>query len=161
VEEKLVLVGENRWGRGEEVFRAIERLGLSSEVVVVGWVPTTDLPTIYSMATAFTFPSHYEAFGLPVVEAMACGVPPIASNVHALPEIVGQAGLLVDPLNVDDIAQAMVRMIGEPGLRDRLKAEGLSRAKLFSWERSARATLAVYERVCASTKPVRAAGQIG
>ncbi|TAK35122.1 MAG: glycosyltransferase family 1 protein [Chloroflexota bacterium] len=157
VEEKLVLVGENRWGRGEEVFRAIERLGLSSEVVVVGWVHPTELPSIYSQATAFVFPSHYESFGLPVVEAMACGVPPIASNVHALPEIVGQAGLLVDPLNVDDIAQAMVRMVKEPGLRDRLKAEGLSRAKLFSWERDAHATLAVYERVCTSRTRRRAA----
>ncbi|TAK31805.1 MAG: glycosyltransferase family 1 protein [Chloroflexota bacterium] len=157
MDEKLVLVGENRWGRGDEVFRAISRLGLSSEVVVVGWVPPAELPAIYSQATAFVFPSHHESFGLPVVESMACGVPPIVSNVHALPEIVGQAGLLVDPRKVDEIAQAMSRLIGEPELRDRLRAEGLSRAKFFSWECGARATLGVYEKVCANRVRPRAA----
>jgi glycosyltransferase involved in cell wall biosynthesis len=100
-------------------------------------------------AEVFVYPSLYEGFGLPPLEAMACGTPVIASTAASLPEIVGEAGLLVDPQDSAGLTQALERLLDDPALRARLRAQGLARARQFTWEAAARQTLAVYERVLA------------
>jgi glycosyltransferase involved in cell wall biosynthesis len=100
----------------------------------------------------FVFPSLWEGFGLPIIEAMRCGAPVITSNISCMPEVAGEAALLVDPYSVDEIAAAMVRLHNEPDLRQRLRAQGLVRGAEFSWERCARETLAAYRDVWARTR---------
>ena len=124
----------------------IGELGLEEQVVVTGRISEEDKPLLYSAATAFVFPSLYEGFGLPVLEAMACGTPVITSNVSALPEVAGDAALLVDPTSVEAIAGAMVRVMNEPGLREELRAKGLQRTRQFDWEASAARTLDIYRQ---------------
>jgi alpha-1,3-rhamnosyl/mannosyltransferase len=108
-------------------------------------VPERDLPALYAGAGGFVFPSLWEGFGLPVLEAMAAGVPVVASRRGALPEIAGEAALLVEP-GVEPLADALGQLLGDPGLRCRLGEAGARRAQAFSWERTARETLAVYRR---------------
>jgi glycosyltransferase involved in cell wall biosynthesis len=115
-------------------------------VRVVGLVDHADMPAFYTMAGALLFPSYYESFGIPLVEAMACGCPVITSNVSACPEVVGDAALAVHPDDVDGMALAMTRLLREPGLAEELRARGLARAREFSWERSARLLVAELER---------------
>jgi glycosyltransferase involved in cell wall biosynthesis len=115
-------------------------------------VAEEDLPALYTGALAFVFPSLYEGFGLPPLEAMACGTPVVASNVSSLPEVVGDAALLVDPYNVEELAEAMYRVLTEQELHEQLRRKGLERAQLFSWEETARKTLKVYEEVYAQGK---------
>jgi glycosyltransferase involved in cell wall biosynthesis len=103
------------------------------------------MPAVYSSAGALLFPSYYESFGIPLVEAMACGCPVITSSAPACPEVVGHAALVVDPDDVDGLTAAMLRLIREPGLADRLRQHGLARARDFSWEDSARRLLAQLE----------------
>jgi glycosyltransferase involved in cell wall biosynthesis len=109
-----------------------------------------DLRLLYSHATVFVFPSLYEGFGMPVLEAMACGVPVITSNTTALPEVAGDAALLVNPLEVDELADAIVTVIEEPDVAESLRAKGFERVKQFTWERAAQETLAVYREVCSN-----------
>jgi glycosyltransferase involved in cell wall biosynthesis len=123
---------------------------LEERVVDLGYVADEDMPALYSAAEMLAFPSLWEGFGLPVVEAMACGTPVVASNVACLPEIAGGAALLVDPLSVDAIADAMVRIAEDSSLRESLRARGLARAAHFSWRRAAEETLAIYRRVIGS-----------
>ena len=127
--------------------RVVAELGL--EVFFVGWVAEEDKPALYSGAACFVYPSLYEGFGLPPLEAMACGVPVVVSNTSSLPEVVGDAGLLVDPLDVDALAEAMIAVLSDEDLRASLRQKGIARAKRFSWERTARETLEAYKR-CAS-----------
>jgi len=115
-------------------------------VRVVGLVDHADMPAFYTMAGALLFPSYYESFGIPLVEAMACGCPVITSNVSACPEVVGDAALVVHPDDVDGMAVAMTRLLREPGLAESLRSRGLARAREFSWERSARLLVAELER---------------
>ncbi len=126
----------------------IARLGVEKHVQHLGMVPAGDLPGIYANADLFLMPSHYEGFGLPVLEAMACGTPVIASNQGSLPEVVGDAGLLVEPTDVKQIAAAAERLLMDPELHAELRKKGLQRARTFTWERTARETLAVYRSVC-------------
>ncbi len=128
----------------------VEQLGLEGAVHWLGQVPEEDLPLFYNLARVFAFPSLYEGFGLPPLEAMACGTPVICSNAASLPEVVGEAALLFDPLNVDSIAEAMVKVLSEPALAEDLHRRGLERAQAFTWERAARQTLAVYQQVSSS-----------
>ncbi len=121
--------------------------GLEEWVTFTGYVPDADLPALYNGADLFCFPSLYEGFGLPVLEAMACGTPVVTSNTTSLPEVAGEAALLVDPYDVEDIAAAMQRVLTEPDLAHDLRERGLARAGQFSWEKTARETIAVYERV--------------
>lgn len=126
----------------------VRRLGLERVVRFLGPIPESDLPGLYSLALAFVFPSLWEGFGLPVLEAMASGAPVVASARGALPEVVGEAGLLVEPAP-RPLAEALGRLIADPGLRERLRTRGLERARTFSWRSTAEATLAVYRGIAA------------
>lgn len=137
VPHRLLLVGPQRW-RPEAIFEAIDRLALGEEVCWLGYVPRVDLPALYAAAEGFVFVSLWEGFGLPVLEALAAGTPVIASNTSALPEVVGQAGLLVDPTSVEAITTAIIRVTNEAGLRAHLRAVGPARAQLFSWDEGAK-----------------------
>ena len=120
-----------------------DRFGLDpSSVIVPGLIAHDDMPAVYSMAGALLFPSYYESFGIPLVEAMACGCPVITSSAPACPEVVGGAALVVDPDDVAGLADAMLRLVREPGLRERLRDLGLARAARFSWQDGARQLLA-------------------
>jgi glycosyltransferase involved in cell wall biosynthesis len=153
VTHELVLVGGRGWLTGplEAAARPLLAAGL---LRVLGYVPQTDLPALYSGAAAFAYPSIYEGFGLPVLEALACGAPVLTSNRSSLPEVVGTAGLLVDPDASAAIAAGLCALVTDAALATNLRRRGLSRARQFSWEMAARATLAVYARVLSS--PVRA-----
>jgi alpha-1,3-rhamnosyl/mannosyltransferase len=141
----LVIVGADGWG-SDEVARHIEKLQRAGRLSYLGYVPDDARPALITGARAFVYPSLYEGFGLPVLEAMACGVPVLASNVSSLPEVVGDAGLLVDPYDVDVIARGMVRLWQDEALRHELSRRGLERARGFSWERTASQTLSAYAR---------------
>jgi glycosyltransferase involved in cell wall biosynthesis len=144
----LVVAGQPAW-RYEGELELIRSLGLSEQVRFLGYVPAEDLPALYSGATLFAFPSLYEGFGLPVLEAMGCETPVVASNTSAIPEVAGDAALLVDPRDVNALAEGMGRLLSDETLRAELRARGLERAQQFSWERTARDTLSVYEVVAA------------
>ncbi len=125
----------------------IESAGLKSLVRFTGYVPDSDLPHLYSAADVLVLPSFYEGFGLPVLESMACGTPVIASHAGALPEVVGDAGLLFDPHSPDALAEVLGRVLGDAALRRDLSARGRARAAQFTWEASARAALAAFDEV--------------
>jgi len=139
----LVLTGRAGW-HTRAVFTSIDRLRLRDRVVRTDYMPTVDLAAIYRQADAFVYPSLYEGFGMPVLEAMACGVPVITSDRSALPEVAGDAALLVAPDDRRALSDAMVRVVSDARLREELRTRGLVRARAFSWEASARATLDVY-----------------
>lgn len=141
----LVIAGKKGW-LYEEVFRAQDTLGLTDGVRFVGGVPGGQLPYYYNAAECLVLPSIYEGFGLPVLEAMACGIPVVASNVSSLPEIAGDAGMLVDPEDPGALADAISRVLSDEQLRGNLARRGLERAAGFSWKRAAAETLAVYGR---------------
>jgi len=144
----LMLVGGRGWYY-EEVFRRVEELGLADRVHLAGYVPAADLPYWYNAAEVLVYPSLYEGFGLPPLEAMACGTPVISSTASSLPEVVGDAGLLVDPSDVDALAAAMEQVLADAGLRERMRAAGLERAQRFTWHRAARQTVDSYRRALA------------
>jgi glycosyltransferase involved in cell wall biosynthesis len=143
---RLVIAGDERWSTREELSEVPE-LGLEGRIQFLGWVPHTDLPAIYRLAELFAFPSLYEGFGIPLVEAMACGCAILTANTCAPPEVVDGAGYLVDPYDVGAIAAGLRALLGDPALRARLIARGLERAQAFSWEKSARQVLAVFDAV--------------
>jgi len=142
---RLVLVGKLAW-LYEETLRRIEELGLGDLVILTGYVPEDDLPALYSGTKCFVYPSYFEGFGLPPLEAMKCGAPTVVGNRASLPEVVGDAAILVDPFEVGDLALAISRVISDEDLRESLRTAGQQRAKLFSWKDTARKTLAVYQR---------------
>ncbi len=142
----LVLVGQKGW-LWEEIFQTVEQLGLQDRVLWTGYIPDEDRVLFYNAAEFLVYPSWYEGFGMPLLEALQSGCPVIASRVSALPEVVGDAGLLVDPGDVAGLSQAMLRVATDPGLRETLREAGLARARRFSWEESARKTLEVFEVV--------------
>ena len=143
---KLVLVGKCAW-LYDETLRALEDTGVKEAVVLTGYVPEGDLPALYSGALCFVYPSYFEGFGLPPLEAMKCGAPVIVGNRTSLPEVVGDAALLVDPYDVEAIASGIKQLLGDQALRKELSLKGQERARAFSWRETARKTLAVYEQV--------------
>lgn len=151
---QLVLAGTRGW-LYNGIFQAIERHGLAADIVLTGYVPLADLPTLYAGAACFVFPSLYEGFGLPVLEAMAAGAPVVASRVGAIPEVTGDAALLVDAHQAAELADALESVLTDPTLRARLVVRGRARVQLFTWERVARETLAVYEAVHARGRSPR------
>lgn len=140
----LVLAGQRGW-LSEDIFRRVEQLQLQEHVIFPGFVADEDLPALLSGALAFAFPSLYEGFGIPLLEAQACGAPVLASNTSSLPEVAGDAALLVDPLNVDAIARGLERLLFDEALRQRLRLAGFANVRRFSWQRCAQETLAVLE----------------
>ncbi|MDQ3149741.1 MAG: glycosyltransferase family 4 protein, partial [Chloroflexota bacterium] len=145
-ETKLLLAG-NRTAVTPKIDALIDRLGLRDSVLRPGYVSSDLLAPLYSGARMFLLPSLWEGFGIPIVEAMACGTPVLTSNVTCLPEIAGDAAVIVDPESPDSIAEGIARLDGSEDLRRRLGASGLQRARLFTWDNSARRTLAVYEEM--------------
>jgi glycosyltransferase involved in cell wall biosynthesis len=143
---RLVLAGKPGWRYGPTLAH-IAALGLESRVQRVGFVAEDDLPALYAGAEAFVFPSFYEGFGLPVLEALAAGAPVITSSVSSLPEVVGEAGLLVDPQDGRALAEAIGAVLRDGELRARLRAAGPPQARRFSWERTAEATLALLRKL--------------
>jgi glycosyltransferase involved in cell wall biosynthesis len=129
----------------DTIFAEVMQLGLESRVKFTGFVDDADLPALYSAACVFAYPSLYEGFGLPVLEAMACGAPVIGSKVSSIPEVVGEAGLLVNPFDVDAIAAAIIGLLKDASARDAYMRAGLERAALFTWDAAARQLLAVYD----------------
>jgi glycosyltransferase involved in cell wall biosynthesis len=127
--------------------RLVRELGVEERVVFTGWVPEEDKPALYSGATAFVFPSLYEGFGLPAVEALACGTPIIASDRSSLPEVVGEGGILVEPTDAKALAEAMEMLLVDDALRAELRQRALTQASKFSWKQTALETLAVYRKV--------------
>lgn len=145
-EIKLMIVGKKGW-LYEEIFDKVRKLKLEKRIIFTDFVKSEDLPVLYQSARCFVLPSLYEGFGIPVVEAMACGCPVVISNVSSLPEIAGEAGILVDPKNIDEIAQGINRACFDEKKRSEMVKKGLERAKFFSWETCAKQTLAVFKQV--------------
>jgi glycosyltransferase involved in cell wall biosynthesis len=146
--ERLVVAGQLGW-KYRDFLRRLERSGLHDRVRLLGYVPDEDLPALYTLARALAFPSLYEGFGLPAVEAMACGTPVVTSNRSAMLEVGQGAAALVDPMSAEDIAAGIDRVLRDESLRAELRAAGFARAARYTWPCVARRTLAVYEHVLA------------
>lgn len=142
----LVIVGRRGW-LFQEIFKEVERLNLADKVIFPGHIPESDLPLVYNAASVFVYPSLYEGFGFPPLEAMACGVPVITSNTSSLPGIVGDAGILVNPEKTDEIVQAIKDVLEDDSRRQVMVKKGFERAKAFSWEKCARETIKLYKKV--------------
>ena len=149
VPHKLVFVGRKTF-TSSDVDPVIDQLGLAPHIVQTGHVDDRDTPYLYAGADVLAYPSLYEGFGLPVIEAMACGTPVVTSTVTSLPEVAGDAAVLVDPYSVDAIAEGLARVLSDEALAARLRAAGLVRASTFTWENTARQTLPAYACVRAS-----------
>lgn len=151
----LVIAGGRGW-LYEETLEAVRHLNLTDSTFFVGRVSDAELHKLYVGARAHIHPAYYEGFGLPPLEAMACGTPTIVSNVSSLPEVVGDAALLVNPRDSEEIAVAMHRLLTDDGLHEEMRSKGLQRARTFSWEKAAQRTLEVYRQVvAASTAPAK------
>jgi glycosyltransferase involved in cell wall biosynthesis len=142
----LVIAGRRGW-MSESVFARLEKLGLEKAVTILGYVPDDTLAALYSACQAMAFPSLYEGFGLPVLEAMSCGAPVVCSDSSSLPEVGGDAVLYVNPQSADDWAAALTRVLGDNSLRSEMRQRGLAQSAAFTWERTARSMLPIYERV--------------
>ncbi len=146
----FVLVGAKGW-HYEKIFAAIAEAGeVRERIILTGYVEDADLAALYSGALAFVYPSLYEGFGLPPLEAMQCGVPVITSNTSSLPEVVGDAGILLDPHDRDGLCQSLLALYGNPTLQEELCATSLARARLFNWERCVQEILAGYRTALAA-----------
>jgi len=153
---KLLIIGDevNRYG---SLRRSVEAAGVRQDVRFFGFVPSRTLSALYRLASVFAFPSLYEGFGLPPLEAMACGTPVVTSRISSLPEVVGDAALLVDPYSTEDIAHGLERVLGDEGLRGELSTRGRARVKQFSWKRSVEAIHSGYMKVLGQPVPATAA----
>jgi glycosyltransferase involved in cell wall biosynthesis len=141
----LVIVGEKGW-MYDTIFSYVNKLGLENDVLFIGYVPDHDLAALYSRATCFVYPSFYEGFGIPVIEAMACGCPVITSNNSSLKEIVGDAAILIDPYSVEQIAEKMQLLLQNKEEQQKRKDAGLKQARKYKWELFAKKTKNTYER---------------
>ena len=145
----LVLAGKKGW-MYDSIFERVNQAGISDALRFVGHVPKDDLVALYNGARAFVYPSKYEGFGLPVLEAMQCGTPVVAGAVSSIPEIAGDAAILIDPSSAEALTDALRRILADEALAVDLAARGRARAAMFSWNRCARETIAVYQR-CATS----------
>lgn len=148
---KLLVIGDEV-SKNPDIRRAVIRSGVQHDVRFLGYVSIDVLRIFFDMAKVFVFPSLYEGFGLPPLEAMAHGTPVVASNSSALPEVVGNAALMVNPENIFEISRALLRVLTDQALRERMKAAGLEQAQRFSWEASVSRMLKLYEQVVAEHK---------
>ena len=142
---QLVLVGGKGW-LFDEIFARVQALGLMDRVHFTGYVPDDELPLWYNAADLFVLPSQYEGFGMPIVEAMACGTPVVAADNSSLPEAAGQAGLLFSPQNVTELTERMANVLDDRALSDKMRRLGIQHAHNFSWERAGRETAVVYQK---------------
>lgn len=142
---KLVLVGQKTWG-GQRVEQLIESIGVQDDVVLTGYVDDADLLALYNLADVFVYPSLYEGFGLPILEAMRCGVPVITSNVASMPEVAGDAAVLIDPYSDQDFDTALSQVLEDAALRHTLVEKGLRQAARFRWSACAEEIAKIYER---------------
>lgn len=140
---RLVIAGGPGWMYAD-IERAVERAGLAERVQLLGFVEDRDLPALYNLARVFAFPSWYEGFGVPVLEAMACGTPVVAADNSSLPEVVGEAGLMVDAADTEALAQALFRLLTEQELRTSLQAAGIKQAARFTWQAAASQLMDIY-----------------
>ena len=154
---KLVLIGDDI-SKYAALRRAVHRHQLHNYVRFLGYVPEETLAVMYRLAGVFVFPSLYEGFGLPPLEAMASGTPVVTSNVSSLPEVAGDAAMLVDPYDPEAIADGIYRVLTDESLRSEMRRKGLERARQFSWEQSVRRVRDIYGEVCDSRAPVAAVG---
>jgi len=143
---KLVVVGKEAW-LSSEIMKAIKNIKYSQDIIYTGYIPKEELPFVFNAADLFVFPSFYEGFGLVVLEAMACGIPVITSNNSSLPEVVGDAGMLIDPNNCEEIAEAMYKVLAEPELKESMIEKGMKRSESFSWKYTAEKTLEIYHKI--------------
>jgi len=143
---QLVLVGGKGWNN-QELVKIIHDLNLKEKVALPGYVAEEDLPYFYNQAKVFVYPSLYEGFGLPVLEALSCGAPVITSNVSSMPEVAGKAAILINPYKEEEIASALRKVLTSEKLRETLSHKGIVQAKKFSWRRTAEATLKVFQKV--------------
>jgi glycosyltransferase involved in cell wall biosynthesis len=150
---RLVMVGKETW-YAPHIRRAAQKSSVSDRIHFTGWVADDDLRRFYAAADLFVFPSLYEGFGLPILEAMACGRAVLCSNTSAMPEVANAAGILFDPYSVPEIARAMQDVLLDSELRSRLERLGLKRAATFSWNRAAQKTLDVYYQVAEARRGV-------
>ena len=140
---QLVIVGRKLW-LADEIFAEVRRQRWAEDVILTGYVADADLAQLYRAATAFVYPSLFEGFGLPPVEAMACGTPVVTSNVSSLPEVVGDAALLIDPGDEEALAAALLRIVNDQPLRAKLREQGIVQARKFTWRAAAEKTLQLY-----------------
>lgn len=153
---QLVLVGKPAW-LYRETLKAIDDLGTG--VIVTGYVPEKDLPALYSGALCFVYPSFFEGFGLPPLEAMKCGTPVITGDRTSLPEVVGDAGILINPFDIDAIASAIATMVDDSSFRSKLQVKSLDRARIFDWRETARQTLEVYKQAADNARSLASVAQ--
>jgi len=151
IRHRLLLVGDKGW-LYDGLFAQVGKLKLENNVIFLGFVPDDDLPALLSLADVFAYPSLYEGFGLPPLEAMACGTPVVASNTSCLPEVLGEAALFIDPTDVRPLAETLHRVLTDEELRQDMSKRGLARATQFSWSTSAQKLLAVYEEAAGGSK---------
>ncbi|MBI2607532.1 MAG: glycosyltransferase family 4 protein [Candidatus Doudnabacteria bacterium] len=144
IEEKLVIAGGKGW-LFEPILKKINQAGMQEEIKFLGYIEEADKCALYNGAVALTLPALYEGFGLPPLEAMACGVSVVVSNVSSLPEVVGEAGVMVDPNSTDSIAQGLFKILSDKNLQKELGEKGIARARQFTWAETARKTLALLE----------------
>nr|WP_319538761.1 glycosyltransferase family 1 protein [uncultured Methanospirillum sp.] len=142
----LVIAGKKAW-KFETVFKLIQSLNLSKKIHILNFVPYEDLPALYSSAEVFVFPSRYEGFGFPPLEAMKCGTPVITSNVSSLPEIMGKEGLMINPNDYEQLSELILKLLSDPEFHNQYSLYSLDRAKKFSWKKTASKTLEVYNSV--------------
>ena len=143
---QLVLVGKKGWNM-DEFYKQLENSAVKKDVIFPGYIERADLPILYNECQLFVYPSHYEGFGIPIVEAMACGAPVLSSNASCLPEVGGEAAHYFSPNDVKELSSKMQQILTDESLRNEMKAKSLKQATQFSWERTARETLAVFEAV--------------
>lgn len=149
---RLVIAGKALW-RESEAYRAAETAGIASRILFTGYVSNEDLNRLFNRADLFAYPSLYEGFGLPVLEAMTCGTPVITSNTTSIPEVAGDAAIMIDPTDTSALAAALQDMMTNAARRKELSAKGLARASSFSWESCARETLQTYRRATRTVTP--------
>jgi glycosyltransferase involved in cell wall biosynthesis len=142
----LVVAGPKGW-MVDNIRKQTDQLNISAKVHFTGYVEQADLPLVYNLADVFIYPSIYEGFGLPVLEAMACGTPVITSNVSSMPEIVGDAGVLISPNDSRALSHSLVKLVNDPIERQQLSLKAMERAAAFTWDRTAEKTFAVYRYV--------------
>lgn len=141
---KLVIAGGKGW-LYDDIFKLVKTLNLENKIIFTGYIDEEDIVPLYSSATIFIYPSLYEGFGLPPLEAMACGTPVITSNISSLPEVVGDAAITVDPYDINDIASSIRQILNNKILQEDLRKKGLQQAQKFSWEKTAEETLKLYK----------------